>query len=400
MAQVRDCQYVYIKFLQNLGEKDLIMKALFRKNMFLADSDSINNIYNNDDYIKKFKSALLMSKSIGVSPNMMIDSQGFKSLTQNQTIIKFFEKRFLKQEEGEKFNINIHIFNNYIEHNYFHIKDNSTDNPFMRYYHEKMNNDFILSSFQNKTKYEIEHDHILKKEMQDRLIYLDQFTRNYFNKYKYDMFNIVNKNEEKDHLKTSILKNAKHIFKEIRNDSDLLDKNNKQAYQSALKIYIELITNATPKNNILTRSSCYDLLKNNEMNCILENLKEKIKVDLIDTTYNSRFIGKEDIYRYKNSELIDNLYNTYFDSYVEDGKIYQLTDLYQRFDKIKSKFEIINLALEPTSIFSYIWDEIMSEAEDKGLSLAHRFASIVIPKTGLLGISESKNLLIGTSNEI
>ncbi len=375
------------------------MKELFRKNMFLADSDSINYNYHNDHYLKKFKSAVLMAKSIGVSPNMMIDSQGFEALTKDETIIKFFENKFDKRKNTEQLNINIHIFNNYVEDNYFHMKDNKNDNPFLRYYHEKMGDNFLFSSFGGKTKKEIEKNSKLKQSMKEKLQYLDNFIRYYYEKYEYNLFNIVNKNEEENHFKTLVVKNAKHIFKEINNDEDLKNDDNKKLYYSTLQTYIELIQ-VQSKDIILDRSDCYELFNHHEITTVMQKYTEKIKIDLIDTTYNSRFIGPEDIYRFKSLNSVDTMYSKYFDSYAENGYLSQAGNLYQKFDDIKSKFEFINLILDPATLLEYVRDKLMSKGEEKGMGLLHKTADFMIPKTGLLGVSESKNLLIGTSNEI
>ena len=75
----------YLIFL----ESDIV-KELFRTNLYLADSDSVNTGYQNDMYIKKFKSGLLMAKSIGMNPNMIFDSLGFEQAISDENVIRFF----------------------------------------------------------------------------------------------------------------------------------------------------------------------------------------------------------------------------------------------------------------------------------------------------------------------
>lgn len=72
------------------------MKPLFNTNLFLADCDSVyleNQMYQ-DHFPKKIKSALLLSESIGISPNMIFDSLGFESILDNDVFRKFFIKKF------------------------------------------------------------------------------------------------------------------------------------------------------------------------------------------------------------------------------------------------------------------------------------------------------------------
>ena len=93
--------------------------------------------------------------------------------------------------------------------------------------------------------------------------------------------------------------------------------------------------------------------------------------------------------------ILVKVYETFFDSYANEDKLFQLYSLYKTFDNIKSKLEILELVTNPTKIINYLTDELMNSVEDKGVSTLHNVASYIIPKTRLLGVSEANSLLIG-----
>jgi len=51
--------------------------------------------------------------------------------------------------------------------------------------------------------------------------------------------------------------------------------------------------------------------------------------------------------------------------------------------------------MNPHEILNYVAEKLLDKATDKGVGISQRIANYVIPKTGFLGISESKKLLIG-----
>ncbi|MDA3979637.1 hypothetical protein PF272_11725 [Gallibacterium sp. AGMB14963] len=54
----------------------------------------------------------------------------------------------------------------------------------------------------------------------------------------------------------------------------------------------------------------------------------------------------------------------------------------------------------PAGIVNYLVDELLNEASDRGVSAAHKAISYLLPKTRLLGVAESKNLLIGVKASV
>lgn len=365
------------------------MKALFRKNLYLADSDSTSCIsLSKDAYIKKFKSGVLLAKSIGMNPNMLIDSNGFESVTQNLIINQFFDKKVKNSLniEDEHFHIYVHIFNNFLEDSYFNIADNKNTNPFLRYYHEKLSDNFFFSSY-NITKKDLLKDHILQTQLENRLKYLYFFSKNIYDKYGYELFQIKNQQEDKNQFRMSLLENTSITLKNIKSiiDQDLY------SYAITLEHYYRKISD----NNIHTRSDFYKVFEEHEFKNTSPIIIEKIKTDLINTTYNSRFVEKGDIFRFQSIDFIDQMYSKYFDSYAQNGKMNQLANIYNLYDKLKSQFEIFNLIMNPTEILNYVADKILDKATDKSVGISQKMANYIIPKTGFLGISESKKLLIG-----
>ncbi|MDP3465048.1 MAG: hypothetical protein Q8R86_04690, partial [Sulfuricurvum sp.] len=255
------------------------MKALFRKNMYLADSDSTAcSNTSSDAYIKKFKSGVLLAKSIGINPNMILDSNGFESILNDKIVSKFFDKKIknILDTKDAFFHINIHIFNNYVEDSYFNISENSKDNPFLRYYNDKIADDYLFSSF-GKTKKEIEKDHVLKNKLFLRLQLLDSFSRNIYDKYEYELFKIKNQQENKNQFRISILENARHILKEIKTKKNELDDDDFYLYAKAFSTYYDII-----KDNIeiINRSDFYKQLNDDDIvniKGISSSIIEKIK---------------------------------------------------------------------------------------------------------------------------
>ena len=171
----------------------------------------------------------------------------------------------------------------------------------------------------------------------------------------------------------------------------------KQEYFNLLLRFNDLVKN---DKEILNRSHFYELLNNKELIVSNSKIIDSLKTDIIDITYNSSFIKKDEIFRFKSLSTLDNVYSTVFDSYANDGLLTKTLHFYNEFDKIKSKFEIIDLALSmnPLKIVNYLADELMNKIEDKEISALHKVASYIIPKTRLLGISSSENLLIGVKS--
>ena len=149
-------------------------------------------------------------------------------------------------------------------------------------------------------------------------------------------------------------------------------------------------------SEIKNRSDFYKILLFDEIEKDFGTiLASKLKADLIDTAYNSSFIRQGEIFRFKSIDKLDALYETIFDSYSHNGKLQRLYNLYKKFDDIKSKIEIIELFYDPTKIVDYVADKLMNSIEDRGVGVLHRTASYIIPRTRLMGIAESKSLLIG-----
>lgn len=366
------------------------MKALFRKNLYLADNDSTSCIKLSEDaYIKKFKSGVLLAKSIGMNPSMLLDSNGFEFVTKNLIINQFFDKKVKNSLniEDENFHIYVHIFNNFVENSYFNISDNKNVNPFLRYYHEKITDDFFFSSF-NTTKKELQKDHVLTTQLENRLKYLYNFSKNIYDNYGYELFQIKNQQEDTNQFRTSLLENSlitlKNIKSEINQDLYL--------YAITLEHYYRKISD---NNDIFTRSDFYKVFEAMEFKNTSSIVIEKIKTDLINITYNSRFVAKGDIFRFQSVDILDQMYAEYFDSYAQNGKINQIVNIYNLYDKLKSQFEIFNLIMNPNEILNYVADKLLDKATDTGVGISQRIANYVIPKTGFLGISESKKLLIG-----
>lgn len=368
----------------------LIMKALFRKNLYLADSDSTScTQLSKDAYIKKFKSGVLLAKSIGMNPNMFIDSNGFEFVTQSLIINQFFDKKVKNSldVEDEHFHIYVHIFNNFLEDSYFNISDNKNTNPFLRYYHEKITDNFFFSSY-NVTKKELQNDHVLKNQLENRLKYLYYFSKNIYDKYGYELFQIKNQQEDTNQFRISLLENTSITLKNIKSETN----QDLYSYAVALEHYHRKISD---NNSILTRSAFYKVFEAEEFKNTSSMIIEKIKTDLINITYNSRFVEKGDIFRFQSVELVDQMYSKYFDSYAQNGKMNRLANIYNLYDKLQSQFEIFNLIMNPNEILNYVADKLLDKATDKGVGISQRIANYVIPKTGFLGISESKKLLIG-----
>lgn len=362
-----------------------ILKELFRTNLYIADSDSVNTGYNNDEYLKKFKSSLLMAKSIGMNPNMIFDSPGFESLIDNSTIKKFFIKKILESKEnGIDYSIKVHIFNNYIEDDYFENRNHT--NPFERYYNDKIKDNYLFSSF-NTSKEELEKDTLYKRKNIEKLDQLNIFSKYIFDKTGQNIFTVHN--NEFPILRESILERVKHTIKNINNNQGI----EKTEYYKLLITFVDIINN---DKKIKNRSDFYLILKNDELKKVFsKKMLLDLKIDIIDISYNSSFIQKGEVFRYKSISKIDNVYEKFFDSYSNEGKLMKLMGLYKAFDDIKSKFEILELMTNPAKIIDYVADELFNKAEDKGVSAIHNIASYIIPKTKLMGISTSNNLLIG-----
>ena len=186
----------------------------------------------------------------------------------------------------------------------------------------------------------------------------------------------------------SLLENTSITLKNIKSitDKDLY------LYAITLEHYYRKISD---NNNIHTRSDFYKVFEALEFKNTSPIIIEKIKTDLINTTYNSRFVEKGDIFRFQSIDLVDQMYSKYFDSYAQNDKLNQLANIYNLYDKLKSQFEIFNLIMNPTEILNYVADKILDKATDKSVGISQKMANYIIPKTGFLGISESKKLLIG-----
>lgn len=368
------------------------MNELFRTNLFLADSDSVNNLYNEEEYIKKFKSAVLMAKSIGLNPNMIIDSNGFENIVSNPSIKNYFINKIIDSDkEGLDYSIKVHIFGDFISDDYFN--DYSTENPFIDYYNTKVKDDYLFSSLKC-TKKELNSNTLLKNQYFKRLNSINNFKKEIYTKTGKNIFD-VNKSPLKD-LRQTIIDRLDYIIKNINSNSEYVE-NMKKEYFSLLLTFNDLVKN---DKTIVNRSHFYTLLNHNQLSGFNSVMIHSLKTDIIDITYNSSFIKKDEIFRFKSLSTIDNIYSKIFDSYANDGMIIKTYKLYNEFNKIKSKFEIIDLALSmnPFKIINYLADELMNKVEDKKISSMHKIASYIIPKTRLLGISDSKNLLIGVKS--
>ncbi|MDD2697324.1 MAG: hypothetical protein PHF17_00835 [Arcobacteraceae bacterium] len=360
------------------------MQELFRTNLYIADSDSVNTTYSINEYIKKFKSSLLMAKSVGMNPNMIFDSQGFEDVVKDETIKKFFVKKILElQKDGIEYTIKIHIFNNYIENNYF--ENGTKENPFERYYNDKINSNYLFSSFQIN-KFKVEEDVYLRNKIRHKLELINNFSKYLYNETGQNIFKVHN--NIFPILRESILKRIGHTIKNIK-----MYTNESNQYFKLLICFRDIINN---DKNIKNRSDFYSILKVDDLVKVFPHkMLQQLQIDIIDISYNSSFIQKGEIFRYKSISNIDNLYETFFDSYSNEGKLFKLYGLYKTFDTIKSKLEILELVTNPAKIIDYVASELMNTVEDKGVSVLHNVASYIIPKTKLIGIADSNNLLIG-----
>ncbi|MFC0323104.1 hypothetical protein ACFFHT_05960 [Gallibacterium melopsittaci] len=372
------------------------MKELFRANLYVADCDSVNSTYNSVNYTRRFKSGILMAKSIGMNPNMIFDSQGFEDVILDHKVKKFFAKKVKEKEKaGLEYYINVHIYNNFIEDGYFDF--NSGENPFERYYYEKLREHYLFSSY-NLTKQDIENDPVMKEKIHQKLIALNEFVKYIYNETGSNIFKIRNDNAVLD-LRTSLLNRSNYMLADMSKFSEM-DENLKNIYIESLQQFRELIeSNAEIKN----RSQIYHLLENmlaQEFSEYAVILKEKLKTDIIDISYNSSFIKEGEIFRYKSIDALDIIYEKLFDSYATSGLLITAYNLYKTVKKIKSKIEILDLVSNPTGIVNYLVDELLNEASDRGISAAHKAISYLLPKTRLLGVAESKNLLIGVKASV
>lgn len=366
------------------------MKELIRSNLFLADSDSVNFNYNEDDYKKKFKSALLMAKSVGLNPNMIIDSRGFESITKDETIRKFFINKILElNEQGIDYSINVHVFGDYLQNDYF--ENYSKENPFEVYFNEKIENNYLFSSY-NCTKKELLGDTIKKSIYSQRLEDLDKFRRDIYKKTGKNIFSI-NKSE-KQNLRDLIISRLVYVIKNINSNTEYIEN---EKYFHLIKIFNNLIKD---NENVNNRSDFYKLLNNKELLDYDTNMLNTLKIDIIDICYNSSFIKKNETFRFKNLSTLDTVYSKIFDAYSNNTASYKAYRLYEEFKSIQSKFEIIDLALSmnPLKLIDFFSDKIFEKIEDEKITTLHRLSSYIIPKTRLLGISNSKNLLIGVKS--
>lgn len=370
-----------------------MLVELFRTNLFLADSDSVNTLYNEEAYKQKFKSAVLMAKSIGLNPNMIIDSKGFESIVSDPIIKNFFINKIIDSDKaGYDYSIKVHVFGDFLCDDYFN--NYSNENCFRNYYNEKIKNPEYFFSSLNCTRKQLESNTILKDKFNNKLMLLDSFKKDIYEATGKNIFS-TNKNSIIS-LRESILNKITYIFKNI--NSEEYSDDFKKDYIKILTIYKDFINNDT---KITDRSHFYDLLKHKELiNTSNTKIINSLKTDIVDITYNSLFIKKDEIFRFKNIPKIDNVYSIVFDSYAKDGFMAKALRLYSEFDKMKSKFEIIDLALtmDPVKIINYLTDELMDKAEDKRMGVIHKAASYIIPKAKLLGISHSQNILIGVKS--
>ncbi|WP_331774453.1 hypothetical protein [Sulfurospirillum sp. 1612] len=366
------------------------MKELFRANLYLADSDSVISQNSNENYIVKFKSSLLLAKSIGMNPNMIIDSLGFEKVCQDDNIKKFLIRRInqSKEEEGPKYSIKVHIFNNFIEKNYFDC--NKTDNPFQRYYEKMIEDPYHFSSYGLK-KNELEKNSEHKKRKNERLEVLYKFGHEIYHKTGSNIFEIHNHDSNK--LRDLIIDRINFTQKEIKKDEYLSSENSTKEYLNLLKEFIDMIKY---NQNILNRSHFYDLLKeDNIKKGFSENIINKVKKDIIDISYSSSFIKEGEIYRYKSIPKLDTFLARIFNMYTEKEFVFQLENLYKEFKNLKSKIEIIDLMVHPTKMCNYLLNELMNTTQDKGINILHTYASRIISRTKVMGIADSENLVIG-----
>lgn len=372
------------------------MKELFRANLYVADCDSVNSTYDNANYLKRFKSSILMAKSIGMNPNMIFDSEGFETAILDPNVRKFFVKRVKEKERDNiEYCINIHIYNNFIEDGYFDF--HHQDNPFERYYSDKLRENYLFSSY-NLTKKTIEQDSIMKEKIHYKLSALNDFAKYIYKETGHNIFKVRNDNAVLD-LRSALLNRSRYILRDISKFQEI-DEDLKKVYIDALLGFIILIES---NNDIKSRSDIYHLLEH-MLKKDFENyeviLKEKLKTDVIDISYNSSFIKEGEIFRYKSVDSLDFLYEKIFDSYAASGILITAYNLYKTIKAIKSKIEVLDLISNPTGIVNYLVDELLNEASDRGVSAAHKAASFLIPKTRLLGVSESKHLLIGVKASV
>ncbi|OBW91307.1 hypothetical protein QV01_08160 [Gallibacterium genomosp. 3] len=372
------------------------MKELFRANLYVADCDSVNSTYDNAHYTRRFKSGILMAKSIGMNPNMIFDSQGFEMVISDPKVKKFFAKKVKeKEKEGLEYCINVHIYNNFIEDGYFDF--NAKENPFERYYHEKLREHYLFSSY-HLTKQEIEKDTLMQEKIAQKLTALNEFVQYIYQETGNNIFKIRNDNAVLD-LRSLLLNRSTYMLTDISKFSEM-DENFKKIYIDSLQQFKELIEGNI---DIKSRSQVYHLLETmlaREFSEYSVILKEKLKTDIIDISYNSSFIKEGEIFRYKSIDALDIVYEKLFDSYADSGILITAYNLYKTIKKIKSKIEILDLVSNPAGIVNYLVDELLNEASDRGVSAAHKAISYLLPKTRLLGVAESKNLLIGVKASV
>ncbi len=364
---------------------------LIQSNLFLADSDSINTSCNQDDYLKKFKSAVLMANSVGMTPNMIFDSNGFESAIQNENVVNFLIKKILESDRNnENYSVNLHIFGDFLSEDFFSMYSN--ENPFKEYFYDntKMKQNFLFSSY-GVTKEELLKDSLLKDGLIKRLDYLEQFRKKIYQATGKNIFKI--KKAEAYDLREALTNKISYSLRNIQSmaNEDQMYKTN---YFKALQILFDLIVENKELNS---RSDFYNLLKHKELQEFELALLNNIKVDIIDATYNSLFITKGEVIRFKNLNSLDNVYSHIFDDYANDGVLYKSYHLYQKFDEVKSKFELIDLALtmNPLKLLEYFENYCMDKTEEKQFSYTRKLASLIIPKVKIFGLSESKNLLLG-----
>ena len=258
------------------------MKELFRTNLYIADSDSVNMEYLQNDYIQRFKSGLLMAKTVGMNPNMIFDSLGFEAVINNKTIEAFFIKKSNQlQKEGKAYYLNLHIFNNYVEDNFFDYC--AHENPFLRYYHDKIDTNYYFSSYQLDKK-SIERDHITRHKLYSRLDNIYQFHKRIYKETGSNIFKVHD--SETVNLREAIINRIDHSYKNAKNfDYEKLES--KEIYLKLLATFLHLINE---NKNITNRSNFYCLLQNKHL---LDQFSQEqckyLKEDIIDVTYNSSF---------------------------------------------------------------------------------------------------------------
>lgn len=367
------------------------MNSFFKSNMYLADSDSTN--FDNTDgqrYINKFKSALLFADSIGVNPNMMIDSKHFESVLTDQSVKNFFQLQY--KHEKRKI-INIHIFNDFIEDDFFDMKLRQKDNPFLEYFHKKINDEYFFSSVQ-LTKSQLLQDMKYKEEIENRLNRLYEIAKTFYDCYGENIFEIKKQYEEADSYRNSVIKNATQMISQLKEKA--IGNTTSVKYLLAINHFLGEIEE---KNNVLNRSHFYSLIDNsNAMKHIVENdlkILSSLKYELIDATYNYRFIGKDELFRFRSNDTLDLYLTKAFDLYSNNHEIQNAYDIYKTLDNIKSKFEIISLIWDPSKIINFVVNELVNKGQEKSMSLSRMVISKGIPKFGLLGISNIKNMAIG-----